>query len=247
MNIKVLLLLGLSFLSIADLQQGTQPVLIKRYEKGYSLHSLEDNAAYVVDSAGRGGRVVVRVCSKERLPFALSMAAADPFVISTILTVDYHLTPERILYVRSEDCLGPEPDVAATELWAIPDGASLPPSVESIRSSQVRSETIGTAATAEGTANYRAAVAELIKKLRVKPEAVGIVLGYYYRRPNTSMQRRLRDVRDLLEQSGLSQDRYRIRLMPWNSERSIDPPEPEPKYPSLFIIVVRRDSTGVRR
>lgn len=244
MQKRTLFLVGLFLLPAVLLaRQTNQPTLINRYERGYSLHNLEDNAAYLVDSAGQGGRVAVKICSRERLPIALSIAAADPFLISTILEVDYDFTPERILYLRSEDCLGPDPIVAATEFWAVPNGAALPTSVESIRSNQIQSEAVGTeASSTKGTHNYKAAARELTMKLRARPRAVGVVLGYYYQKPSSAMQRRLHEVRTLLEESGLPQDRYCVRLMRWTGERPVDPPEPEPAYPSLLVIEIMRDS-----
>ncbi len=249
MHEKVLLLLCLFFLSAADVcGQSIQPSLIHRYEKGYSLHSLEDNAAYLADSAGSDGAVVVRVCSKERMPLALSLAAADPLIVATILKVDYDFTPERVLFLRSEDCLGSDLAVAATELWAVPEGAVLPTSVESVRSDQVRLESIGTKdELGKGARDYQAATRKLIAELHEKPDAAGVVLGYYYKKPSPVMERRLREVRKLLEQSGLPQDRYCVRLAAWTGERSVDPPDPEPKYPSLFVVEVARAKDSTRK
>lgn len=242
MNNKASMLLGLFLFSVANVRgQSVQPILIHRYEKGYSSHSLEDNAAYLADSAGNGGGVAVRVCSQKRLPVALSIAAADPFTVSTILKADYGYTLERIVFLRSADCLGSNPKIAATELWAVPKGAALPASVESVKASQARSEPVGKQGlSAEGARDYRAAVQELTAQLNAKPHATGVVLGYYYNRPTPTMERRLREVRRLLERSGLPQERYCVRLAAWTGERLVDPPDPEPKYPSLFVVEVAR-------
>lgn len=243
MNKFTLLLLGLFLLAAANARgQSAQSVLVHRYENGYSLHSLEDNAAYLADSAGIHGVVAVRLCSKESMPLALSIAAADPFVITASLRVDYDFTPERILFLRSEDCLGSNPMLAATELWAVPQGAAPPASIESVRFDQVRLESIGTEASSTDNARiYRAARRKLIEKLRERPNAIGVVLGYYYREASPVMKRRLCETRNLLKQSGISANRYFVRLMPWIGERSITPSEPEPKSPSLFVIEVAQD------
>jgi hypothetical protein len=245
MNKKALIFLGLFFFSATDMRgQSVRPILIHRYEKGYGSHSLEDNVAYLVDSAGAGGRVAVRVCSQKRLPIALSIAAANPFVISTILKVDYSYLPERILYLRSDSCLGSDPMAAATELWAVPSGAVLPASVESVGANQARLESVGKKdLSAEGVRNYRTAVQELTAKLNAKPDATAVVLGYYYNKPHPMMAQRLREVQKLLKQNGLSQGRYFVRLAAWNGERSVDPLEPEPKYPSLFVVEVEEGCT----
>jgi hypothetical protein len=187
--------------------------------------------------------VAVRVCSKESMPVALSTAAMNPFSIAKWLNDVYNHPPERILFLRSEDCLGSNPKVAATELWTVPKGAALPASVESLKASQVRLEAVGKKdLSAEGARGYKTAVQELTAKLKAKPGATGVVLGYYYKQPSSVMKRRLRAVRELLGQSGLPQDRYCVRLAAWTGERSVDPPDPEPKYPSLFVVEIARDS-----
>jgi hypothetical protein len=243
---RALLTAGLLLLSGVQFwgQERAEPVLIKRYDKGYSLHSLEDNAAYVVDSAGRGGRVAVRVCSKESLAVALSIASGDPFALTPILQTVYGLKPDRIIYLRSEGCLGPNAELAATELWAVPEGAQLPSSVESIKSSEIRFESIPKNSTLEkGTRSYRAATRQLISRLRTSKETVGIVLGYYYDRPRPVMKRRLVEIRRALEQSGLPHHRYFVSLTPWKAERGVDPPSPEPSYPTISIVEVSIDGS----
>jgi len=64
------------------------------------------------------------------MPLALSIAAMNPFIVARALNQGYNFSLERILFLRSEDCLGSDPAVAATELWAVPKGAALPPFVE---------------------------------------------------------------------------------------------------------------------
>jgi len=227
-------------------QESVRPTakLVHRYERACGYSCTQELAIDLggVHANKPDDMIAVRFCSKESLPLALSTSAAAYGYVISLLTEIYKYTPERILFLRSEDCLGSNTTVTAAEFWAVPNGAALPASVESLKSSQVQSEPVGTEApSTKGTRNYRTAARELTAKLRARPEAVGIVLGYYYRSPTPAMRRRLREVKALLEQSGLPQDRYRVRLMPWTGEHSVDPPEPEPKYPSLFIVEVTRD------
>lgn len=185
--------------------------------------------------------VAVRVCSKEPMALALSIAAMSPFKVAKWMHDVYNYPSERVVFLRSKDCLGSNPRVAATELWAVPKGAALPTSVESIKSSQAHLETVGTKdLSPEGARNYRTAAQELTTKLKAKPGAVGAVLGYYYKQPSPIMERRLREVCRLLEQSGLPQDRYFVRLAEWTGEYGDD--DPEPQYPSLLVVEVARDS-----
>jgi hypothetical protein len=186
---------------------------------------------------------VLRICSKESMPAALSVAAANPFTVAKALNEGYNFAFERILFLRSEDCVDSSPNVAATELWAVPRGATLPTFVQSIKSTQVRVEYIGTHKTPplDGLPNYKNAVRQLIAKLGAREHAVGIVLGYYYRKPDLLMQDRLHQVENLLQMGGVPKDRYIIRLMPWAVDHSVARRAPEPKYPSISVIEIQME------
>jgi hypothetical protein len=219
--------------------------LVHRYERACGYSCLQELAIDLGGSptAKPDDTVAIRYCSKESLPVAMATAAAPSEYLTSILTGSYGYIPERIILMRSEDCGGSDKQVTAMEFWAVPHGAAPPAHVDSVASSQVQSESVGAeAASTNGTANYNAAAQELAAKLRASPEATGIVLGYYYKKPSTSLPARLREVQTLLERSGLPQDRYTVRLMPWTGERSVDPPETEPKYPSLFVVKIMRGS-----
>jgi hypothetical protein len=82
-----------------------------------------------------------------------------------------------ISLLRSEGCLSHNPAIAVTEFWAIPKGATPPPSVESIRSSQAQLEVVRTEDTIKSAKGYRAALQQLAAKLRAKPEAAGVIVG----------------------------------------------------------------------
>jgi hypothetical protein len=224
-------------------QERAQPAakLVHRYEQACGYSCLQELAISLggVQATKPDDTIAVRFCSKESLPIALTTAAAAPEYLISILTGSYGYTPERILFLRSVDCPGTDSKVTATEFWVIPKGASLPPSVESIKSNQAQVETISMEAQpVEDARNFKAALNEFTEKLRARPRAFGVVLGYYYRRPTTAIKQRLATVRISLKQSGLSQDRYHARLMPWTGERSLDPPQPEPAYPSFIVVDV---------
>lgn len=216
-----------------------QAKLVHRYERRCGYSCAQELAIDLGINAKKSDDVVaVRFCSKESLPLALSTSAAAYGYAISILTDSYGYTPERILFLRSEDCLGPEPAVTATEFWAISDGAAQPASVETVKSSQVRVDSLGMEGLIGNARSYKAALQKLPDRLRAHPEAVGIVLGYYYKQPSRVMKRRLREVQRMLKENKLSEDRYSVRLAPWTGEYGDD--DPEPKYPSLFVVEVAR-------
>jgi len=247
MRLALVLTLGLlSFSGLLPGQASNRPEakLVHRYERRCGYSCAQELA---IDLGGVYGKnpsdtVAVRFCSKEPLPVALSTSAADYAYVITILQGSYGYTPERILFLRAEDCIGSEKTVVATEFWAIPNGAALPASVESIRSGQARIDPLGMEGLMGSARSYRAALQKLLTKLLNKPGAVGVVVGYYYKQPSLVMKRRLREVQKMLERSGLPPERYFVRLAPWTGEQAIDPSDPEPKYPRVFVVEIAKDN-----
>lgn len=227
-----------------SIQSGAK--LVQRYERRCGYSCAQELAIDLGVNASKSSDVVaVRFCSKEQLPLALSTSAAAYGYVISILTDSYGYTPERIIFLRSEGCLGPAPVVTATEFWAIPQGAPLPASVESVKSSQVRVDSLGMKGLIGNARSYKAALQKLPARLRANPDAVGIVLGYYYKQPNPLMKRRLREVQRRLKENGLSADRYSVRLAPWTGEYGDD--DSEPTYPSVFVIKVAKEKDNARR
>jgi len=244
-----MMVLSLSSGVLLSRQESIQPgaKLVHRYERRCG-HSCAQELA--VDLGGVYAKkpddiVVVRFCSKEALPLALSTSAAAYRYVISILTDSYGYTPERVLFLRSESCIGSVSAVTATEFWAIPQGAALPASVETVKSSQVRVDSLPMEGLIGNAHSYKAALQKLPERLRANPEAVGIVLGYYYKQPSRVMKRKLREVQRTLKQSGLSEDRYSVRLAPWTGEYGDD--DPEPKYPSLFVVEVAKPKDSARK
>lgn len=225
----------------ASLCQISEPPRAKLVRSAFTggdfLHVIEEAALDLKEYAGEpGGIAAVRVCTKEPLPVALTTATANPFIMVEYLE-HYGFTRERISFLRAEDC-GNNSAIAVTEFWAIPKGAALPPSVESIKSSQARLEVVRSEDTIKSLRSYRIALRQLISKLRAKPEAAGVVVGSYNENRSLILEKNLRVARRVLEQSGLSRDRYFVRLMPPSGVRSDDKSAPEPKYPNLFVVEI---------
>ena len=253
MRQALFLIIGLLFFSgVLHGQGSTNPkaMQLRRYERSGSGFDEITEANYELSRRldTSNDLTAIRVCSRESMPLALSIAAMNPFTVARALNQGYNFSLERILFLRSEDCLGSDSAVAATELWAVPKGAELPSFVESIKSSQAQLQIVGTKTLkAAGMRNYKSAVKELTTKMRATPEAIGVIVGYYFKQPSPEVRRRVSEVQKMLEQSGLPRDRYSVRLMPWPGERSIDPPETEPKYPSFFIVKVAKEKESARR
>lgn len=234
----ILLLPGLPVSAQSNAERTAR--LFMRYEHGAAPHRITENVLTLMLSVNTKARakVAIRVCSREPMPFALATAGADPFLIADVVN-GYAYPPDRVLFLRSEDCLSSENrSKPVTEIWAIPEGASLPPHVEALKSNQVRLVSLGKRPANRGVRDYRSALQRLIRDLRANPTSAGVVFGYFLERPSPVLHRRLREVTRILKQSGLPRDRYLVRPVPWNDEASTIPPDSEPAYPSVFVVQV---------
>lgn len=234
----VILLMALS----ASAQGGGAAAhLFARYEHGAATHRISESIltlALSVNSEARA-RVAIRVCSREPMPFAMATAGADPFLVADRLVNAHAYTPGSVLFLRSEDCLSAERQFEpVTEVWAVPDGAPLPPHIEAFRSDQITRVALGERPDNRGVRDYRGALRTLIRNLRADPESVGVVFGYFLERPSPVLLRRLHEVERILVRSRLPRDHYLVRTTAWNDEASTVPPDAEPKYPSIFLIRV---------
>ena len=234
-------------LALAEFVSGQSPLpkaeLIHRYERGCGLSC---NQELAIDLGGVRGAtsddiIAVRLCSKEPLPEALAFAASPPGYVIEILC-NYKYTSERILVLRSDDCIGRNPTVAATEYWVVHTGGKLPSAIESVKSCQLDLGSLGTRGAS--FREYRTALNNLPQALKSNSARFGVVLGYYIHRPSARMVKRMKEVRRFLERSGMPQDRYLVSLKPWTGEYAIEPPDPEPKYPDISIIEISKNCRG---
>ena len=220
-----------------------EAVHVHRYEIGCGSSCQQEAAIDLGNGYARNPTdiVAIRFCSREPMARAISMAAAYPDGVLWQLTEIYNFTPDRILFLRSEDCLGSNPSVAATEYWVVPQGAVFPSFVERIKSCQVKFDDLEIEDTLHSSPRYRTELQNLPVRLRENPNLIGVVRGYYIGRPSRAMRQNMRNAQRFLERSGLSPDRYFAHLMHWTGEYGIDPPEPKPNYPTVFTIEILRE------
>jgi len=217
--------------------------LVHRYEErcGYSCAqelAIDLGGSFAKESSDT---IAIRFCSRESLPVALSTSAAAYSYVITILQDSYGYTPERVLFLRSEACVGSHAGITATEFWAVPKGAALPGSIETTSAKSVRIDSM----TVKSRRGYQAALKKLQDKLLADSQAVGIVVGSYYKTPSPLMKQRLRVAKEILARSKLPRGRYFVRLVSWTGEYS--PGSPEPEYPNLFVVDVAKAKHTPRR
>lgn len=109
-------------------QENSQPkarLIRSRFSGGDVSHYTQEVALIFGDHKDDPNVLAaIRICSKDPLPLALNTAGANPFLIESYLTDFYDYSRERIIFLRSEDCLGSESAPAITESWLVPKGAA---------------------------------------------------------------------------------------------------------------------------
>jgi hypothetical protein len=219
--------------------------MVRRYEVGGSgsdeiMEATTTLAHYF--NVKLADKTIVRLCSKKSLRIAIATAAADPVVISRRLFYNYSIPFDQTIISRSEDCLGQLKTTTATELWAVSNNAPLPPAVESIKSCQIKVQYIKsdvknrTEVPVRRTYDHKKSIEKLISELQDNPHAVGIVIGYYLKKPNRKLKVKLQTAQRMLVQSGLPSGRFFIQLMPWTGYYDLYPKEPEPEYLSVALV-----------
>lgn len=77
-----------------------------------------------------GTLVAVRVCSNEPLAKAVVLSGTKPLRVADYMSLYYRYAPERVLFLRSEECHSGAGSISTMEVWVVPQGAELPPADE---------------------------------------------------------------------------------------------------------------------
>jgi hypothetical protein len=218
--------------------QLAKPSLEARYESAASYYQLTEDAFRIAGLKSSDRDVIaVRVCSNEPLLLAMAKGLPTPFTIADAFVNRYAYVPEKVFFIRSEDCLSSKPSsTLAVEVWAVPKGAALPPRIETLTFNQIRVVSLGKIPANRGVRDYGTAVRKLVDSLKETPESIGVVVGYYLERPSRMLRRRLKEASALLQHSGLPPNRYIVRPQGWYDEVSVNPPDTEPQYPDVFLV-----------
>ena len=184
--------------------------------------------------------VAMRICSNEPLPVALLISVVNPVWIGQsfvegIINGRLFFAPERVLILRSPECPVTHPPYVPVEFWGVPKGAALPPSVESIKLCQAKLEVVALSETVKSSRAYRTALNALATKLSANPELIGVILGEYNFRPSGSLKRALKESERFLDRTGVSRQRFFVRLKP-SARYDPEYPETEPEFPDIIAV-----------
>jgi hypothetical protein len=218
----------------------TTAQLFVRYERAASGHAISEDLLRLKNTLVSADKVTVaiRLCTTKPLPVAAA-DAINPFNLAELFW-SYGYAPGRVRFTRYDKCSLPsdDPHTPATEVWIVPEGAAPPPSSEELESASVRMSSLGRRPFNRGVCDYKAALNRLVVNLKKDPDNVGVVFGYFLKRPSPALRRRVREAAEFLRRSGLPRERYLVRLRYWNDEVSIYPPDSEPQYPDVLLVEV---------
>lgn len=221
------------------------PYFVKRFEiGGSSSDSMWEYGYDISVSMAKitSDRLIIRLCSKETLPIAISTAAVEPLTLTNFLSSSKgkpSISSERIFVDRSETCGGRLTSNTATELWLIDGKNHLPNSKEEIKICQFQMQELKSRKDNKkevnvGTYSHELALKKLVSLLKKDSEAVGIIIGYYAYNPTIQIRTKLKFAERFLKKSGLPANKYEIRMMRWTGIPDIE----EPQYLSVRTIKI---------
>jgi hypothetical protein len=245
----VLTIIFLSLMATALAQGISQPKAIPSRRLtvwGEMSHLLSEIYLDLEASAGKpGDMAAMRICTKDPLPVALFTAVVSPLGIGEDLASGVNsriaYSAERVMILRSPDCPVTHPLYVPVEFWGIPQGAALPPAVESVKLCQIRvSGSSWIDVTTRTVQKFRAALREILAEWREDSSGIIVVYGDYDVRPGSSMRSAIREAKAFFRRNGLPRNKYFARLKP-SSFYEQDNPRPEPKFPNLVRVRVAKD------
>jgi hypothetical protein len=240
-KVTLALLCLLKALSLGQGEQRPSAKLIRSPFSGGNFIDVVQEAASEIKANADGPEdmAAIRVCSAEPMPVALIIAAANPFAVAEYLEY-YGFTPERILFLRAENCPKVVKGIAVTEFWAIPKGAVPPLSVESVKASQARADVVKANGTINSAEAFNDALLKLSSKLRANRGTTGVIVGFYIGKPPHMLKMSMRKAARFLKKSNIKQQQYFSRLQRLTGPYAELPSNSQPKYPDLFVIELQK-------
>ena len=240
----------LIFIVTAIGQDNVQPKAIasrRLVTRGDMYSPLSEIYLDLAASAGKpGDMVALRICSPDPLPVAIVEAVVDPVSIGVDLASGAHAglkySNDHVFILRSPNCQITHPPYIPVEFWGVPRGAALPPASELAKLCQIKvsgTDWFDVTGRNRNARSYRAALNDLLLELRNDSEGIAVIYGQYNLRPSMSLKRSLRDAESFFKRSGVSRDRFFVRMKPWAYEGAAS--LPEQKFPNLVIVHIAKD------
>lgn len=209
------------------------PILIGRCSGDCLYETMRQEYAFYLADAAHNNRLAIRLCSAERFELAVAKANSNISTLIEELRRWPHVKPGEIVLLLSRGCRPARPGRVTTEFWAVPHAATLPAHERKVTLDDASFEVVGEVG--QGAAKR---AAEFIMQLRQTPDAYGVVLGTFYRRPAPSLKRGVRDAARLLRAEPDLRGRYATAFVPYGFTFSSG--FNEPTEPSFIIVRISK-------
>jgi hypothetical protein len=240
----------LVFIVTAIGQDNVQPKAIpsrRLVTRGDMYSPLSEIYLDLAASAGKpGDMIALRICSPDPLPVAIVEAVVDPVSIGDDLASGAHeglkYSHDHVFILRSPTCQITHPPYIPVEFWGVPRGAGLPPASEVARLCQInvsRTNWFDVTGRNRNARSYRAALNDLLLKLRSDSEGIAVIYGEYNLRPSMSLKRSIKDAESFFKRSGMSRNRFFVRMKPWAYQGPAI--LPEQSFPNLVIVHIAKN------
>ena len=201
---------------------------------------LREIASDFASAANYGNQLAIRLCSNERFEIAIAKATGNIFTVFGELKEISKINSDEVTLLLSDDCLQNEvPKQVATDFLILSDG-SQPPYIERTNLKNVCVTRIGIVPISrEMEKDYpKEAFNDFVKQLQQKPNAYGVVIGFYNRKPSKILKNKVQKIDDKLRKFPDLKDRYTTDIVSygyydsdWNFE---------PKKPVFYIVEVKK-------
>lgn len=177
----------------------TKSLRLARFEKnGVSLEFNELNISADFRYRQFHGNFVIRLCSET--PFLILYKQQGPRIGRLLYEFKKFtkIPKDRLILLRSEDCVSNREQVTPIKIWWIKDD-EFPPFIEKLAPCQISSRLLE--GDLKNDSDYQKGLHHLreeIKLSNTKNKAIGYVRGFYAKRRNRVLTKRLSDARRLL-------------------------------------------------
>ena len=217
---------------------------------GNCLHDdLTQEFGFSLADAFESGHVAIRLCSSERTEIAIAKASTNLTGIIYDLRKSHNVNLNNSDLLLSRRCTAAKQELVATEFWAIPGTASLPPHEKNLR---IANLSISVASRQAEQAYMKPLLVlgdplpDDVKKhqapsqteamaqmLRSEAGSYGVVIGFYFRGPSAQLRREVRLARQELEKDAGLKGRFSTYLIPYGYRYS---DSVEPNEPNLYVV-----------
>lgn len=223
-----LLLMNLSSAPAQDVK--AQPKLLGSFFKGDSYEFLYNMSSTIPDYTKNDEHIVIRICSKDNISWALATAAGNPFQIVERLK-KFQISEDRIFFARYSQCSLQSDKARVVEFWVAPPNSTLAADeIAPAANIEVKISPI-----AANKSQFEKILDSAVKTLKTDAKYKVYLVGYYNRKPSKRLKNKVVETRSYLIKNKIRRSISAARILQWSE---IPYYEREPAYPVIVLIAI---------